>query len=177
VSLASLIVDYAVPDPPRALAGGTPRAILEATVEAKLGTRDPSIVEIAAAGNIPAGTIKAARTRIDGLREAMETIDRGPRLDFPEDEEDAYWVRWWHARTPRQREAWIAAVCANGLHRWFDDNLDETGEQDCRGFLEHVPARTAFESLWSADAWFHVSFLDFYHRIAVGEAPAWWEAA
>jgi hypothetical protein len=108
----------------------------------------------------------------------MENIGRGPRLDFPEEgDEDAFWIRWWHARTPHQREAWIAAVCANGLHRWFDDNLDETGDQDCRAFLEHVPARTAFESLWGADAWFHVSFLDLYHRIAVGEAPEWWEVA
>jgi len=149
------------------LGSGTPRTILVGVVDAKLAGSS-SLKQIADRCGLPLGTVKAARSRIPGLREAMDEVGRGTS-DWPNlDEENAAVTRFWRERSPRQREAWIEAFWCEVVHRMFDEDADDTALE----FWNAVPARESLERLWGASAWVQAELLDLGHRFV--DDPPWW---
>jgi hypothetical protein len=156
------------------LGSGTPRAVLVGVVDARLATGKASLTEVASASGLALGTVKASRSRVEGLREAMDEIGRGPR-EWPNlGEENAAVARFWRNRSPDQRQAWIEAVGCETLHRLFD--ADEANDYVNVGmtFFQHVPARRALTRLWGADqAPYFVELIEIGHRAV--EDPLPWQ--
>jgi hypothetical protein len=155
------------------LGSGTPRAVLVGVVDARLATGHASLTEAAGAARMPLGTLKAARSRVEGLRAAMDGIGRGPR-EWPNlAEENAAVARFWRDRSPEQKAAWTEAVACETFHRLFD--ADEANDYTNVGmsFWEHVPARMALTRLWGADdAPYFVELIEIGHR-AVDDPLPW----
>ena len=97
---------------PSAFCSGTPRTILIATVDAKLAGSS-SLADIVAVAEDPTGTLKAARSGVPGLRQAMDETGQGP-FDWNDlDRENAALSRFWR----------LAASAAQRLGRqlWLPD--------------------------------------------------------
>ena len=111
LALGELVVDFESLGRKDAslFASGTPRIVLAATATAKMlhGGR-PSLRRIIEVSGLPSGTLRASRSRVKGLREAMDTIGRGPLDYFATDlaEEVGVLRRFWRSRTPAQVAAW-----------------------------------------------------------------------
>jgi hypothetical protein len=185
--LAALIVNYTQRelDLPETLTSGMGLRILEATTAARLRLGDASLAEIAAEGDIPLGTIKAARARMDGLREAMDAAGaEAPGLI--EDHRPENTVRleseWWLGRPAAQRRAWISAVgCDRGFHEaidaldraYPDDRFDEEMENL---LAAQVPVFDDFVRLTGGDretAANAIDQIDWGHRFVDGPVPRW----
>ena len=137
------------------LRSGTPRTILIATVDAKLAGSS-SLADIAAVAEIPTGTLKAARSGVPGLRQAMDETGQGP-FDWNDlDRENAALSRFWRDRPPAQRNAWVDSYGCQTVHRLFDEHAPDTGLE----FWESVPFRENFEDLWGDSAWQWAELLD-----------------
>jgi hypothetical protein len=174
-ALAQLLLDFEHygRDLSRRLGAGTPWAVLVGVVDAKLAAGTASLTEVASASEMPLGTLKAARSRVEGLREAMDTIGRGPR-DWPDlDQDDSILVRFWRERTPEQREAWTEAFGCTEVHALFDADEANDFENVAMTFWEVVPARAALERLWGEAAPWHAELLDIGHRAF--EDPTSWQ--
>jgi hypothetical protein len=69
----------------------------------KLAFGSSSLMEVAAAAGLPIGTVKASRSRVPGLREAMDSVGNGP-LDWGNlAEENVAGAAFWRARSPEKR--------------------------------------------------------------------------
>lgn len=173
LALGELVVDFEALGRLEAslFASGTPRTVLAATATAKmLHGGHPSLRQIIEVSGLPSGTLRASRSRVRGLREAMDTVGRGPLDYFATDlaEEVGVLRRFWRSRTPAQVAAWEAAAgCLDGLHRLID-------RQDVRleDIFATMPARASFTRLWGSDAPAHAEYLDMAHRLVV-DPPEW----
>jgi hypothetical protein len=121
LALGELVVDFESlgRGDPYGLTKGTPRTVLVATAVAKMAHTDPSLRQIMEVSGLPSGTVKASRSRVKGLREAMGLVGRGPLDYFAHDLDDEIRVlrRFWRWRTPAQVAAWEAAAgCFDGIH-------------------------------------------------------------
>jgi hypothetical protein len=174
-ALAQLLLDFEHygRDLSRRLGAGTPRAILVGVVDAKLATGTASLTEAASAAGMPLGTLKAARSRVEGLREAMDEIGRGPR-DWPDlADELAAVTRFWRDRSPEQKSAWVEAFNCQEVHRRFDaDEANDYAKLAMR-FWGSVTARKAFERMWSDAAPWVCELIDLGHRAV--EDPLPWQ--
>jgi hypothetical protein len=175
----------------QALTSGTGLRILQATAAAKLRWGSPSLADIAAEGDLPIGTVKATRSRTEGLREAMEEVGQGPTEDDPleiatidsEFGDPTPWEAlarseqaWWQNRGPVQQQAWIEAVgCFEGFHSYEAevDREEIWGEELKEGIYSRVPAVEQFRRLWGDHAWFHIGVIDSNHRMVTGPVPLW----
>lgn len=173
LALGELVVDFENLGRPEAslFGAGTPRTVLAATATAAMmHGRHPSLRQIIESSGLPSGTLRASRSRVRGLREAMDTIGRGPLDYFATDlaEEIGVLRRFWRGRTPAQVAAWEAAAgCLDGLHRLID-------REDVRldDIFAAMPAQAGLTRLWGSDAPAHAEYLDLAHRLVV-DPPEW----
>ena len=162
-------------------ASGTPRIVLAATAAAKMLHGDPSLRQIIEVSGLPSGTLKASRSRVKGLREAMGLVGRGPLDYFAPGlhNEIAVLRSFWRWRTPAQAAAWEAAAgCLDGIHSvWHayadagmtDPYVDPFPGED---LMEWLPEREKFERLWGENALGWIEWLDIAHMLSV-DPPAW----
>lgn len=171
-ALAEVVLDFEQHgrDLSRLLGSGTPRRILVATTEARMLHDQPTHQTIAAIGELARGTLKASRSRISGLREAMDAVGQGPTTPPIALDDEIAWLRsYWRARSPAQVRAWEAAAGCWQLNRLIED--DSTSLPD---ILAAMPARAELTRLWGADAAVNAEHLDMAHRLAA-DPPAWAE--
>jgi len=180
MTLADVILDSTAmhSEPERLLQRGTPaRKILTTCIEVRMTGEKASVRNVIAASGLPEGTVRGARSKTKGLREAMDSDFTPEEFDRPGlDAEVASMRRWWNAHG--DDAAWRAAAGCEELHRlWHaaaDAGMtdDDVMPFDAAEALDLMPAREKFANLWGSSAMWNVETICMA-QMTVTDPPAW----
>jgi hypothetical protein len=178
MTLADVILDATAmhSEPGRLLERGTPaRKILTTVIELRMAGTRASVRNVIEASGLREGTVRGARSKTPGLREAMDS-------DFPPEEfhrpgldaEVASMRRWWLAHGD---DAWSDAAGCTETHKVFHSAADAgmTDEPDPYAdvdVLTLIPAREKFANLWGELAGPYVETICMAQMTAT-DPPAW----